>query len=469
MKKLLVIVLAISICLGVFTGCAGNENTAGVSSTQAATTAAVAETTADSTGESGTSNDSTVQKAKEVPVLPDGPVKLTMMGGAQLTSVCEIVLKDYLAKHPNVTIKFEKYSYAEYPTKMRLQLSTGVPTPDVLLVHDNFISQFVSSGWLMDLTDMIPEDQVLPVLSSASQNGRYYGVPNQVTIPYVFMYRKDIYDKLGLTEPKTYDEYFNQALELKKNGYYAGAVLPSSPSEPFRWYMNMLGGNVYDKDGKCVMEKGVEAINLLQKGLDAGIFHPSSQGNTDQYWAAFNKGLIAAFPAVASQAAYYETKVDPAGKGGYGSLKVAPAMKFSADGPNTFINNTEYYAINKNTKNEQAAKHLIAYLGLSEEACLKFSNVNENGIMAKYSTGYLPGIQAIVDNGTAGWKAFGGQEVVTDLCKILLEDKPGIIQKDKRDTEADSIITQVLGETFTKKKYTPEQAIEEIIKEINKI
>lgn len=465
MKKLLAIALAAGICLTAFTGCSGGKNTPDPSQTQAATTAAATA----SAGESSASGETAPQTTVEVPALPDGPVKLTMMGGAQLTSVCEIVLKDYFAKHPNVTVTFEKYAFAEYPTKMRLQLSTGVPTPDVLLVHDQFISQFVSSGWLMDLTGMIPQDQVLPVLSSASQNGRYYGIPNQVTIPYVFMYRKDVYDKLGLTEPKTYDEYFNQALVLKQNGYYAGAMLPSSPSEQFNWYMNMLGGYMYDKDGNCVMEKGVDAIKLLQKGLDAGIFHPSAQGGSDQYWAAFNNGLIAAFPAVASQAAYYETKVDPAGKGGFGSLKVAPAMKFSPDGPNTYINNTEYYAINKNTKNEQAAKHLIAYLGLSEEACLKFSNVDENGIMAKYATGYLPGIKAIVDNGTAGWKAFGGQEVVTDLCKILLENKPGIVKRDKRDTEATAIITQILGETFTKKNRTPEQAIEEIIQKINKI
>ena len=65
----------------------------------------------------------------------EGESELTMMGGAHLVSVAEIVLRDYLTEHPNVKINFEKYSYAEYPTKMKLQLSNDECTPDIMIGH----------------------------------------------------------------------------------------------------------------------------------------------------------------------------------------------------------------------------------------------------------------------------------------------------------------------------------------------
>ncbi len=411
-----------------------------------------------------------VSALAETPVMPEEPVTLNIMGGAHLTSVAEVVLKDYLAAHPNVTVNFEKYSYAEYPTKMRVQLSSGESVPDIMIVHDVFVRQFIDAGWLMDLTPMVPAGDVLPIMGTATVDSKIFGVPNQATLAYVFMYRKDIYDQLGLTPPTTYDEYFEQALKLKENGYYAGAFLPSSPTETFMWYINMLGGSVFDEGGNPTLDKGVEAIQLIQKGLEAGIFHPSPQASSEgDYWPAFNEGKIAAFPAVCSQAAYYENNVDPAGKGGYGQLRIAPAMKFTPDGPATYIHNTEYYVINANTKHPEAAKALVAYLALSEEACLKFSNVNENGIMAKYTTAYIPGINKVIEAGTEPWKAFGDQQVVTEFARILLDASPKVVYKDARFSEAEAIIGEVLGELFVNNAYTPEDAVAEIIKRINEI
>ena len=76
---------------------------------------------------------------------------------AAATSGAEIVLRDYLAEHPNVKINFEKYSYGEYPTKMKLQLSNDESTPDIMIVHDLYAPQFAKAGYLVDLSDMFTE------------------------------------------------------------------------------------------------------------------------------------------------------------------------------------------------------------------------------------------------------------------------------------------------------------------------
>ena len=398
-------------------------------------------------------------------------IELTMMGGAHLVSVAEIVLRDYLEEHPNIKVNFEKYSYAEYPTKTKLQLSNNESTPDIMIIHDLYTPQFAKAGYLEDLSDMVQEGEILPVTTPATVDGKLYGLPNQVTNQYVYLYRKDIYDQEGLTPPKTFDEYFEQGLKLKDKGYYVGAFDSADPKcyLAFNYFIMMLGGEVLDNEGNVSLNKGKEALELIQKCFDAGIWHNSQLAESEEYWTAFNSGQIAAFPAVGAHAAYYETNVDPNGEGGYGHLAISDPMKFSDDGRTTFINNTEYYAINKNTKYMEEAKEIVKYLALSEEAALKFSNVNEDGVMARFATGSMAGIQAIINSESEGWKAYGGAPIVKELSEMLLRTNPDIPYVDERSNEINTVIAEVIGEMFLNKAYTPETAIEEMKKRINNI
>lgn len=398
-------------------------------------------------------------------------IELTLMGGAHLVSVAEIVLKDYLAEHPNIKINFEKYSYAEYPTKMKLQLSNNESTPDIMIIHDLYTPQFAKAGYLEDLSGMVNEGDILPVTAPATVDGKLYGLPNQVTNQYVYLYRQDIYEQEGLTPPATFDEYYDQGLKLKEKGYFVGAFDPSDPKcyLTFSYFVYMLGGEILDNNGNVSLNKGTEALELMKKCNDAGIWHTSQLAESEAYWTAFNAGKIAAFPAVAAHAAYYETNVDPAGDGGYGQLAMAAPMKFAEDGRTTFINNTEYYAINKNTEHLDAAKDVVAYLALSEEAALKFANVNEDGVMAQFATGSMAGIEAIVNGNTEGWKAYGDAKIVAELADMFLETDPDIPFVDERSNEINTIISEVVGEMFLNGAYTPEEAVEEMKKRIDNI
>jgi ABC-type glycerol-3-phosphate transport system substrate-binding protein len=275
------------------------------------------------------------------------------------------------------------------------------------------------------------------------------------------MYRQDVYDQFNLKPPVTWDEYYEQGLLLKQHGYYAGALNPNGPSGTFLIYMGMLGGSLFDQNGNVSLNKGVEALKMIQKALEAGIWHNSDQANDSEYWTAFNEGKIAACPGLSFEAARYLGSADPAGAG-YGKLRLVPAMRFSSDGPESYALNTEYFAINAKSKNSDAARHLVHWLTLSEEGCEAFANVDSEGIQATYTTGYLPGIQRVAQNGGSSWEVFGGQQVVADISKILLAAKPTLPYKDARTPEAESIIGQILGETLVNKQYTPEQAVEEM-------
>jgi hypothetical protein len=74
--------------------------------------------------------------------------------------------------------------------------------------------------------------------------------------------------------------------------------------------------------------------------------------------------------------------------------------------------------------------------------------VDSEGINATYTTAYLPGIHKVIENGTRPWELFGGQQVIVDVARILVDTMPSIPYKDSRTPEAESIINEVLGETF---------------------
>lgn len=401
--------------------------------------------------------------------LPEGPVTINMMGGAHLITTTQAALKKYMADHPNVTINFEKYSYNEYPVKMRLQLSSGDAVPDVVLVHDIFIPQFIKSGWLMDLTDIVPRDQVLPTMDNASANGKIYGIPNQASTLVAFMYRKDVYDKLGLQPPATWDEYFEQGLKLKQNGYYAGAMDPAHPNGHFFYYLGMMGGAIYDRQGNLALSKVKETLEMLKKANDAGILHKSNQASTEgDYWTVFNEGKIAAFPGMSFEAARYTANTDPKSPA-YGNIRLVPAMRFSQDGPLNFSSDTTYFAVNVNSKNKQAALHLVKYLTLSVEGCLAFANVDGEGINATYTTAYIPGIEKVVEQGTTPWPQFGGQRVVSDIAKILLDTKPSIPYKDSRSTEMEAIVERIVGDMLVNNKMSPAETVEKLRSELRNL
>lgn len=80
-----------------------------------------------------------------------------------------------------------------------------------------------------------------------------------------------------------------------------------------------LDGEVLDNDGNVTMSKCDEALTLMKKCIDAGIWHNSLESDSEEYWTAWNAGKIACTPCIAAHASYYVSNVDPNGNGGYGS------------------------------------------------------------------------------------------------------------------------------------------------------
>lgn len=133
----------------------------------------------------------------------------------------------YKARHPgvkiiNATVAGGAGSNAKAVLKTRM---LGGDPPDSFQVHmgRHLIDTWVTTGFMEPLDDLYQKngwDKVFPkgVLELLKWNGHYWSVPANIHRANVLWYNKAIFEKYGLTPPKTYDEFFAIAEKLKKEG-----------------------------------------------------------------------------------------------------------------------------------------------------------------------------------------------------------------------------------------------------------
>ena len=162
----------------------------------------------------------------------------------------EKVVADFDAANPDITVNLSINDREAHKTAIRNFLSAGAP--DVTGWYPgNRMGPFVDTGQIEDVSDLWASD---PNLSSSfeaikptmTRDGKQWGVPYSY-YQWGMYYRKDIFDKYGIAEPKTWDELLAACAKLKENG-----VTPITIGTKYLWtaagvfdYLN-LRTNGYD-------------------------------------------------------------------------------------------------------------------------------------------------------------------------------------------------------------------------------
>jgi ABC-type glycerol-3-phosphate transport system substrate-binding protein len=219
-----------------------------------------------------------------------------------------------------------------------------------MIIHDFLAPQFAQTGWLLDIADKIPREQLLPTLDAATIGSSIYGVPNQSQVQ-VFVYRQDIFNDLGLNAPQSIEEYMAVAEALQSDGKYIGAYDPDEDAVYlYLIYLQMLGGAIFDDAGQVTLGDpvAVTALDMLDRAVTNGLYHESNRF-TDEYWTAVNSGTIVGLLDGSFATAYFDDNIDPQGDGGFGKWTMSTPPRFSPSGPATYTKNTEFWVINKLT------------------------------------------------------------------------------------------------------------------------
>ncbi|MGB1356368.1 MAG: ABC transporter substrate-binding protein [Candidatus Puniceispirillaceae bacterium] len=162
----------------------------------------------------------------------------------------EKVVSDFSKANPDIDVKLSINDREAHKTAIRNFLSADAP--DITAWYPgNRMGPFVDAGQFEDISDMWASDPNLSTSFEAikptmTRDGKQWGVPYSY-YQWGIYYRKDIFDKMGIAEPKTWDELLAACAKLKSNG-----VTPITIGTKYLWtaagvfdYLN-LRTNGYD-------------------------------------------------------------------------------------------------------------------------------------------------------------------------------------------------------------------------------
>ena len=150
----------------------------------------------------------------------------------------EMIIKKFEAENPDVTVEWNLFDHEGYKQSIRNFLNTN--PPDVANWYaGNRMRPFVKAGLFEDVSDIWAQgggwnDGELSTSMAHAQKsmtigGRQWGVP-YTYYQWGVYYRKDIFEKLGIAVPKTFDEFVAACAKLKENG-----VTPITIGSKYLW------------------------------------------------------------------------------------------------------------------------------------------------------------------------------------------------------------------------------------------
>jgi multiple sugar transport system substrate-binding protein len=127
--------------------------------------------------------------------------------------------------HDNVTVKHDPIDFGGQVQKTVASLSGDKGSYDVIETYSYIIPTYAAEGKLQPLDDLFAKysdkyklDAISPEMRKLmSYDGKLYGLPMQAQT-LILAYRKDVFDKLGLTPPTTFEELRAVSKKIQDSG-----------------------------------------------------------------------------------------------------------------------------------------------------------------------------------------------------------------------------------------------------------
>jgi len=144
----------------------------------------------------------------------------------------EAAVEAFKKANPDINVTYNINDREAHKTAIRNFLSADAP--DITSWYPgNRMAPFVEAGLFEDVSDLWEEegfgDTLAAIKPTMTIDGKQWGVP-YTYYQWGVYYRKDIFDKLELAEPKTWDEFKAVAEKLKEAG-----VTPITIGTKFLW------------------------------------------------------------------------------------------------------------------------------------------------------------------------------------------------------------------------------------------
>jgi multiple sugar transport system substrate-binding protein len=283
-------------------------------------------------------------------------------------------------KYPAIKVKVVNAGQGTpHYTKLRTALKAGTGAPDVAQIEFQYIPTFSLTKSLIDLRPYGAEglkDKFVDWTwgQVTGTNGEVWAYP-QDTGPMGMLYRKDIFDKYGITPPKTWDEFATAARKLhaedpnlyitnlapNESGVWTG-LLWQAGAKPFvNTAADSVNLNVNDETSKKL---GTYWGGLVKEGVVS-----ADPDFTDAWFQALNRGKYATWVT----AAWGPLFLSGSAKSTSGKWRAAPLPQWDAGKQVSGNWGGSTSAVITGTKNTIAAAKFAEFINTDPEATKKFA------------------------------------------------------------------------------------------------
>lgn len=277
----------------------------------------------------------------------------------------------------------------QYLTQITTLMATG-RTPDIFATWTSGrMEPFVEAGRLYDLKPLLEQEpafyeflQAGP-LASTTFDGGIYAIPYNLNAEFIY-YNKQVFDKLGLTVPETWDDFLNIIKTAKENG-----IIPIALGNAEIWTGTIPFMMIAERERVGGLEAIEETLagkrpwtdeifirsgEMLQELMAMGAFEPNVNGiKPNEARSKFVTGQAALWINGTWEISILNAQMGPENYGIF-SLPEIPGGKGSIDHHIVFAD--QAYAIGANCEHKDVAWELLKFMFSPErQEALVRSNV----------------------------------------------------------------------------------------------
>lgn len=380
------------------------------------------------------------------------PAKLVVWGWESSNKALKLNMDDFKKQYPNIDVEFQDIASSDLYQKFLVTANSGDQVPDVVTLETSHMAQMVDINGLSDLTEKVKpyKDKMNQFKwADATKDGKIYAMPWD-SGPVAMFYRKDIFEKAGLpTDPqevakkiRTAKDYMDAAKIIKeKTGAYMNSSSRSvSDNRIFESMLWQRGLWYFDDKGKVTLDSPevIETAQYLTDMMNNG-YTFDAESWKDAWLNGYKDGKVATIIGASWYVGLLQSWIAPDNKGLWAA---APMPKWSEGDKWASANDGgSNLAINKNSKNQDAAWKFIEFMLGKESSQAKY--VEGAGFFPSLETTYSdPVYQKPVEY-------FGGQKVQSIFTETVKQVYPQAYTKDY--PLANQLTTDAFAQIFLKK------------------
>lgn len=302
-KKLVAVLMTAAMTATMLTGCGGDK---AAESTESANTEAEDTSAADDAADDAADAEEAAPEASgdavTLKVFSNLPDRKNGQGLVE-----QMIIDEYMAENPNVTIEVEALDEEAYKTKFKAYAMDGMPDVVSIWGQPSFLDEVLEAGVLAELNEADYADYgfIAGSLEGFKKDGKLYGLPRNTDIQIIY-YNQKIFEDNGWEVPATYEDLIALCQTIKDAGI-TPIAMDGGDGWPMATFLTDILVKVAGTDYADIVSNAIatgdfsapeiqKATQLLVDAASAGVFQTGY--DTQDYGTAqnlFTNGQAAMF------------------------------------------------------------------------------------------------------------------------------------------------------------------------------